>query len=101
MTALVEPAVVAGYELGIASIEIPVSHAPASGEQIEGELERLLPRVLRDVLEPLEACLRRSLCTLDHWPSLGLIGHQRLIHARVFVKTCSERKRILHRQLRS
>src|SRR4029077_807111 len=79
-TVFVEPAIDSGYKLGIANLEIPVSYPPAPGKQIECELERLLARVLRYVFEPLEACLRSSLHTLDHRPALSFVCDQRLIH---------------------
>ena len=99
LAASTEPAVDLGHELRIADLEIPVSHPPASGEQVESELERFLSRVLRDVLEPLQACLRRALRALDHRPALGFVGDQSCLHARVFVQACGQRERILHREL--
>ena len=68
-----EPAVDFGHKLRIAHLEVPVRHAAAAGEQVEGELERLLMRVLRDVLEPFEARLCGTLRALDHRPALGLV----------------------------
>ena len=99
--AFVEPAIDLGHELGIARLEIPIGHAPASSEQVEGELERLLARVLRDVFEPLEACLRGCLRALDHRPSLGLVSDQGRIDARVLMQARRQRKRVLHRELGS
>ena len=59
-----------------------------------------MPNVLGDVLEPLEARLGGTLDAFHHRPALSLISEQRRIDAGVFMETCGERQRILHREFR-
>ncbi len=99
ITPVVEPPIDPLDELWIARLEIRVRHAPASRQQVECELQRFLMGVLRDVLEPLETCLRGPLGALDHGPPLHLVGGERFIEARVFVEAGSQRERILHGEL--
>src|SRR5271154_5261706 len=61
-----EPAVQPGHELGVTQPEVVVGDPAAAGHDVEGELVRVLVRVLADVLEPLQAGLRGPLGGRDH-----------------------------------
>ncbi len=96
----IEPCVDIGHELGVAKAQVVVGDAPAPCQDVERELERILVHVLAEVLEPLEACLRRTLRRHDDWLALGFVRGERTCDARLLVQTGGERKRVLHRELR-
>ena len=68
-------------ELRIAQAQVGVGDPAAAGHDVERELLGLLAGVLAEVLEPLQAGLRRALGGGDHRPPLGLVGSQRGLDA--------------------
>ena len=88
-----------GHELRVAQPQVVVGDPPAAGDDVERELLRRLLDVLADVLEPLQAGLRRALGGQHHRPALGLVRRQRRWHVGVLVQAGGEGQRVLHRQL--
>ena len=94
-----EPSVGGRDELRVSQAQVVVRDTPAAREDVEGELRRLLMNVLPEILEPLQACLRRPLRRQHDRPALGVVRSERLGGVTVLVQARGERKRILHGQL--
>ncbi len=101
LCALCEPAVHLSHEGGISYPEIVVGNPQASGQEIEGELDRLQVHVPLGVLEPLQAHLGRALETLDGGAPFSLISGEGLRYAPVPVQRPCQRDRVLHGELGS
>ena len=71
----------------------------APGEDVERELQRLLVDVLAEILEPLEARLRRPLRRHDDRLALRFVRLERERDALLLVEARRERERVLHREL--
>ena len=84
---------------GVAQPQVVVGDPPAAGHDVERELLRGLADVLADVLEPLQAGLRRALGGEHHRPPLGLVRRQRRRDVGLLVQAGGQRQRVLHRQL--
>ena len=96
-----EPGVDIGNECGVAQPQVVIGDAPASGEDVEGELLRLLIDILLDVLEPLQAGLGRALRRQHHGLSLFFVCCQGGADVIALVQARCEGERILHRELRA
>ena len=94
-----EPLVHRGHELGVAQPQVVVGDPAAAGHDVERELVRVLPGVLAEVLEPLQAGLRGALGRSDHRPALGLVGGEAAVDAVLFMQARSQGQRVLHGQL--
>ncbi len=73
-----EPAVHLPHQSRIAKPQVFMGDAETSGEQVEGELERLGVMVALRRFEPLEARLSRPLEALHLWPPAGLVAGERI-----------------------
>ncbi len=93
-----EPPVHPRDELGVAQPQVVVGDPAAAGDDVERELLRVLAGVLADVLEPLQAGLRRALGGRDHGAPLRLVGRGRRRDVRLLVQAGCEGQRVLHRQ---
>ena len=71
------PALDAGDEIRIATAQVVPGYATGAGEQVKGELDRLVFAVAPDVLEVALALGGGPLGRLDAWPACLLVGPQR------------------------
>ena len=94
-----EPAVHRRDELRVADPQVVVGDPAAPGDDVERELDRVLPGVLAQVLEPLQAGLRRPLSGQHHGPAFFFIGLQRGADLSLFVQAGGQGERVLHGQL--
>src|SRR5215469_13262994 len=81
-----EPLVNPGGELRVTHPQVVAGNPAAARHDVEGELRRLLTGVLADVLEPLQAGLRRPLGRGDDWPTLLLVGGERAVDGGMLVQ---------------
>src|SRR6185437_1035652 len=71
----------------------------AARHDVEAKLDRVLPRVLGEVLKPLQARLRGSLGRQHDGTALRFVGGQRRVDVRLLVQAGGQRERVLHGQL--
>ena len=95
-----EPAVHRVGELRVAQLQVAVGDPAAAGHDVERELERVLAGVLTEVLEPLQAGLRRLLGGEDDGAALRLVGREGTVDVGLLVQAGGQRECVLHRQLR-
>lgn len=88
-----------GGEALVPHAQVVVGDAAAAGQEVEGELVRVLARVAVDALEPFEAGLGRPLGGLHDRSALLLVRRERGRHVRVFVQAGGEDEGVLHGEL--